>query len=125
MRYMTIKQGDAGAITTPMAPFCPRYHAAVELLGRRWTGAVVRSLLAGRHRFVDMRADVPGISDRLLSERLRELENEGIVERRVVPGRPPRNEYYLTAKGENLGDVVRAISSWAEEWTPLAPTESP
>jgi DNA-binding HxlR family transcriptional regulator len=106
----------ASDLRTPLAPFCPSYHAAVELVGRRWTGAVIRSLLAGRHRFTEMRADVPGISDRLLSERLRELEAEGIVERRIVPGRPVRNEYYLTSKGESLGDVVRAISSWAEEW---------
>lgn len=122
---MATKQSDARQVRTPLAPFCPRYHAAVELLGRRWTGAVVRSLLAGRHRFGEMRADVPGISDRLLSERLRELEAEGIVERRVVAGRPVRNEYYLTAKGESLGDVVWAISSWAEEWTQPGPTRSP
>ncbi|MDQ3955418.1 MAG: helix-turn-helix transcriptional regulator [Actinomycetota bacterium] len=122
---MAIRQSDAPQFRTPLAPFCPRYHAAVELLGRRWTGAVVRSLLAGRHRFGEMRADVSGISDRLLSERLRELETEGIIERRIVAGRPVRNEYYLTTKGESLGDVVRAISSWAEEWTPPGPTESP
>ena len=122
---MATLQSDASQAPTPLAPFCSRYHAAVELLGRRWTGAVVRSLLAGRHRFSAMRADVPGISDRLLSERLRELETEGIIERRIVAGRPVRNEYYLTTKGESLGDAVRAISSWAEEWTPLVPTESP
>ena len=108
----------------PLAPFCPSYHAAVELVGRRWTGAVVRSLLAGRHRFSQIRADVPGISDRLLSERLRELEAEGIVERRIVHARPIRSAYYLTTKGESLGDVVRAISSWAEEWADRAPIGS-
>ncbi len=106
--------------TPPLAAFCPRYHAAVELLGRRWTGAVVRALLAGHSRFGELRAAVPGLSDRLLSERLRELEAEGIVERRVTPERPVRIDYQLTAKGESLGVVVRAISRWAEDWTELA-----
>src|SRR5437879_2717644 len=61
--------------------FCPRYHQAVELIGRRWTGAVLRVLLSGTHRFGEVRAAIPGLSDRLLSERLRELEVEGIIQR--------------------------------------------
>ena len=66
--------------------FCPRYHHAVELIGRRWTGAILRAMLTGRCRFSEIAAAIPGLSDRLLSERLKELESEGIVVRRVYPG---------------------------------------
>jgi DNA-binding HxlR family transcriptional regulator len=98
---------------------CPRYHRAVELIGRRWTGAIVRLLLPGRRRFNELRAAIPDISDRMLSERLRELESEGIVERFVVPESPVRVEYELTAKGRELEPALLAIGSWAERWVKL------
>ncbi|MCE7927757.1 MAG: winged helix-turn-helix transcriptional regulator [Dehalococcoidia bacterium] len=100
--------------------FCPRYHKAVELVGRRWTGAIIRSLLAGRVRFTDIALSVPGLSDRLLSERLKELEAEDVVERLVFPETPVRIEYHLTQKGRALEKVVDAIADWAEEWIPGA-----
>jgi DNA-binding HxlR family transcriptional regulator len=103
----------AGRIFTP---FCPAYHRAVELIGRRWSGAVLRALLSGATRFSELVALVPGLSDRLLSERLKELEAEGIVTRVVIPETPVRVEYGLTEKGQALGDVVEAISTWAEVW---------
>ena len=96
--------------------FCPLYHRAIEIIGRRWTGAIVRALLAGDTRFCQIRTTIPGLSDRLLSERLKELEGEGIVERQVQPDTPVRIEYHLTAKGEALATVVQTASSWAEEW---------
>ena len=96
--------------------FCPLYHRAIEIIGRRWTGAIVRALLAGNTRFCQIRATIPGLSDRLLSERLKELEGEGIVERQVQPDTPVRIEYHLTPKGEALATVVQTASSWAEEW---------
>jgi DNA-binding HxlR family transcriptional regulator len=96
--------------------FCPLYHRAIEIVGRRWTGAILRALLAGHIRFSQIRATIPGLSDRLLSERLKELEAEEIVERRVLAYTPVRIEYHLTPKGEALGSVVQAVSSWAEEW---------
>ena len=99
-----------------LSGFCPRYHRAIEIVGRRWTGAIIRALLAGAIRFSQIRATVPGLSDRLLSERLKELEAEGIVERRVLAYTPVRIEYRLTPKGEALGSVVQAVSAWAEEW---------
>lgn len=102
-----------------MSGFCPLYHRAIEIVGRRWTGAIIRALLAGNIRFSQIRATVPGLSDRLLSERLKELEAEGIVERQVLAYTPVRIEYHLTRKGEALGSVVQAASAWAEEW--LAP----
>ena len=97
--------------------FCPNYHHAVELLGARWSGAIIRGLLMGLTRFSELRGAIPGLSDRMLSERLKDLEAEGVVERRVIPETPVRIEYHLTPKGLALADAVEAISRWATEWT--------
>jgi DNA-binding HxlR family transcriptional regulator len=88
----------------------------VEIVGRRWSGAVVRALLSGLTRFSDIAAAIPGISDRLLSERLKELEAEGIVRRCVDAEAPVRIAYRLTDKGRALVDVVEALSRWADTW---------
>ena len=98
--------------------FCPRYQHAVELIGGRWTGAVIRAMLGGVCRFSDLTAIVPGLSDRMLSERLKELEAEGIVERKVYPDTPVRIEYHVTEKGRALASVVDSIAQWAETWLP-------
>ena len=99
-----------------LTAFCPNYHRAIELIGRRWTGAILRALLSGEARFSEIAATVPGLSDRLLSERLKELEAEGIVTRRVVPSTPVRVDYALTEKGQALGEVIMAVSTWADTW---------
>ena len=98
------------------AAFCPYYHRAVELIGRRWTGVIVRALLGGVERFSDLTGAIPGLSDRMLSERLKELEAEGIVVRTVIPETPVRISYHLTEKGRALGSVIQAVSAWAEQW---------
>jgi DNA-binding HxlR family transcriptional regulator len=103
-----------------MTAFCPLYTHAVEVIGRRWTGAILRSMLAGATRFSAILADVPELSDRLLSQRLKELESEGIVARRVTPTTPVRVEYVLTEKGRALGSVIHAVADWAERWSPAA-----
>ena len=103
--------------------FCPRYHHAMELIGRRWTGVILRVLINGPHRFNELLAAVPGLSDRLLSERLRELEAEGLVLREVLPGPPVRVEYQRTGRGHDLEQVIRDIAAWAEKWLP-APGEA-
>jgi DNA-binding HxlR family transcriptional regulator len=95
---------------------CPFYTQAVELLGRRWTGAIVRALADGSIRFGDLTAAIPGLSDRMLSERLKELEVEGVVTRTVLPEHPVRIEYRLTEKGNDLGEVMDAIGHWAHRW---------
>jgi DNA-binding HxlR family transcriptional regulator len=95
---------------------CPRYHRAVELIGKRWTGAIVRTLLSGPRRFNELLAVIPGISDRLLTERLRELEAESIVRRQVFPESPVRVTYELTASGRELGPALDEIARWAERW---------
>lgn len=99
--------------------FCPRFHRAVELIGRRWTGAILRAMLHDAVRFSELRHAVPGLSDRLLSERLKELEAEGIVVRVVRPETPVRVEYHLTEKGRALQSVIEAVSAWAERWIEL------
>ena len=96
--------------------FCPRYHHAVELVGRRWAGAIVRALLASPRRFNELRGCIPDISDRMLAERLRELEAEGVLTRTVLPDTPVRVEYALTEKGRALESAVLAIGAWAERW---------
>jgi DNA-binding HxlR family transcriptional regulator len=95
---------------------CSLYHRAVELVGKRWTGAILLVLLDGPLRFSEIRQLVPDLSDRLLSERLKELEAEHIVERRVSEDGPVRVEYSLTAKGQGLEPTVRALKSWARDW---------
>jgi DNA-binding HxlR family transcriptional regulator len=95
---------------------CPQFHAAVELIGRRWTGAVIRMLLERRMRYSDLKGAIPDISDRMLSERLKELEAEGIVARIVTPDTPVRVEYELTAKGRALEEPLRAVGDWASTW---------
>lgn len=106
---------------------CPHYHQAVELIGRRWTGAIVAVLIAeGPHRFSELRDGVPGLSDRVLSQRMRELETAGIVTRTVDAGPPVRVRYDLTPKGEDLRDVVRALERWGRKWAePAPPAPSP
>jgi DNA-binding HxlR family transcriptional regulator len=99
-----------------ITPYCAQYHRAIDILGPRWTGLIVRALLAGITRFGELKAAVPGLSDRLLSERLKELESEGIVVRSVTPCTPVRIDYSLTEKGRSLGAVVAAISDWAVDW---------
>jgi DNA-binding HxlR family transcriptional regulator len=95
---------------------CSLYHRAVELVGKRWTGAILWVLMDGPLRFSEVRHFVPEISDRLLSERMKELEAEGIVERHVSDRGPVKVEYSLTQKGRDLEPVVRALKSWANAW---------
>jgi DNA-binding HxlR family transcriptional regulator len=95
---------------------CSRFHRASELIGRRWTGAIIFLMLRRPCRFATLREGIPQITDRMLSERLQELEREGIVERVVMPQAPVRVEYTLTKKGRGLGRAIRAITDWAHTW---------
>ena len=101
--------------------FCPAFHKSVELIGKRWTGAILRAMRSGRVRFSDIRDAVPGLHDRLLSERLKELEHEGVIERIVIPETPVRIEYHLSAMGRDLDAVMDAITVWAEKWIAVTP----
>jgi DNA-binding HxlR family transcriptional regulator len=101
--------------------FCPYFQQAVELIGRRYSGAITRSLMGGPLRFSELERAIPGISARALTVRLRELERAGIVDRDVEPASPVRVTYALTDKGRALDDVVAELERWAHDW--LAPAE--
>ena len=98
---------------------CARFHRASELIGRRWTGAIIFVLLGSSCRFAELRDAIPDITDRMLSERLQELEQEGVVDRTVVPDTPVRVEYGLTRKGRALATAIEAITDWAQKWIEL------
>jgi DNA-binding HxlR family transcriptional regulator len=95
---------------------CPFYHEAVELVGKRWTGAILRVLMDRPLRFSEIAQAVPELSDRLLSERMKELEGRGIVERTVHPGPPLRVQYSLSTMGHELEPALAELQRWAERW---------
>ena len=95
---------------------CPLYHEAVELVGRRWTGAILRVLMDGPLRFSEVAASIPELSDRLLSERVKELEARGIVKRTVIAGPPLQVHYELSAMGHELEPALAELEAWAQRW---------
>jgi DNA-binding HxlR family transcriptional regulator len=95
---------------------CPHFHAAIELIGKRWTGAILCALTERPMRFGELGKVVPGLSDRLLSQRLRELEEEGLVEREVEAGSPVRVTYSLTEVGNQLDPAIKELQIWAKRW---------
>lgn len=107
-----------GVTLTDMRELCPRFEAAADLLGRRWAGLVLQALQAGPAKFSALSAQLPRVGARMLSVRLRDLEAEGVVERRVLADRGV--EYRLTRKGRALARVMTALARWAEEWVEVA-----
>ncbi len=95
---------------------CPKFEGAFKILGKRWNALIIRTLLGGEHRFSELHAVIPALSDRMLSERLRELEIEGIVLRKVFVEIPVRIEYSLSIKGKSLKPALEEIQRWAETW---------
>lgn len=114
----------ATKLSTHISHICPRYEHAVQLLGKRWTGLLLNALMDGPRRFCELTSLVEGLSDRVLSDRLRELEMEGVVQRVVYPQIPVRVEYQLTEKGHALKPVTDAIHAWAEQWVGQSPTST-
>ena len=104
-------------------PVCVRFHKAIELLGARWSGAVLRAMFTGSRRFADIKAAIPGISDVMLTRRLRELEEAGLVRRHVIPASPVHVEYDLTEMGRDAGPALDAVIAWSHKWIP-APSGS-
>ncbi|QGQ94615.1 transcriptional regulator [Paenibacillus psychroresistens] len=95
---------------------CPKFEAAFEILGKRWTGLIIKVLLDGPKRFKDISESINGMSDRMLSERFKELEMTGILVRHVYPETPVRIEYELTEKGRALHFTMNEVQKWAEAW---------
>jgi DNA-binding HxlR family transcriptional regulator len=95
---------------------CPLYHEAVEMVGRRWTGAILRTLMDGPLRFSEVAASIPELSDRLLSERMKQLEARGLVTRHVVSGPPLQVRYALSEMGHELEPALAELQRWARRW---------
>ncbi|HEY9897814.1 MAG TPA: helix-turn-helix domain-containing protein [Pantanalinema sp.] len=95
---------------------CQVFHRTIEVIGRRWTGAIISALMKRPRRFCEFREAVPDLSDRLLTERLKELEEWGIIVREVSATRPIQVLYRLTPKGEALDPVFCAIGAWARQF---------
>ncbi|USL40835.1 winged helix-turn-helix transcriptional regulator [Priestia megaterium] len=94
----------------------PKVEKSFELIGKKWTGLIIYVLMSGPKRFSELNESIPTLSRRLLTERIKELEDHGIVVRNVIPDRPIRSEYSLTQKGTELGKILGPISQWAESW---------
>ncbi len=105
--YTTIVQSDERCVV----------ERTVDIIGGKWTTLILRELLKKTRRFGELRAALTGISPKTLTDRLRELEDCGVLERTVYPEVPPRVEYTLTEKGEALRDIVDAMAAWGARWT--------
>ncbi|HYP55028.1 MAG TPA: helix-turn-helix domain-containing protein [Solirubrobacterales bacterium] len=114
MEVSTSQDQPAALADEEHGSLCPHFHAAIELIGKRWTGAIVFTLTDGPLRFGELAKAVPGLSDRLLSQRLRELEDEGLVERVVEAGSPVRVTYSLTEAGADLEPAIAELKAWAK-----------
>lgn len=114
MEQASATQAQAEPADAPAV--CPHFHRAIELIGKRWSGAIVCALTERPMRYGELGKAVPGLSDRLLSQRLRELEEEGLVEREVEAGTPVRVIYALTASGRELDPAIRELKAWARRW---------
>lgn len=110
-----VEKGPSPGACSP-GGVCPHFHAAIELIGKRWTGAIICALTERPMRFREVAKAVPGLSDRLLSQRLRELEDEGLVRRDVEAGTPVRVTYSLTEMGRELDPSIRELRIWARRW---------
>lgn len=119
---MTIEKNLQNQDVAELLSLCPSYMQATELLSRRWMGLVLLILLKGPKRFNEILANIPGLSDPLLTQRLRDLEAEGLVERRVLATSPVRVEYELTEMGRDFEKVAREISIWAHKWMDNRPS---
>ena len=99
---------------------CTRYHSAIEMIGTRWTGAILRVMFTGSHRYAQIKAAVPGLSDTMLAARLRTMEAEGLLRREVIPTTPVQVEYHLTEMGLDLAPVIKELIGWSHRWIPLS-----
>jgi DNA-binding HxlR family transcriptional regulator len=121
---MNWQERDTFAQTTPSADTekqhvaCLQFQHTIEFIGRRWIGTILFVLMDGPARFNELLAAVPHLSDRLLTERLRELEAAKLVTREVLPGPPVKVVYELSAAGRDLYDILQSIAQWGYKWLP-------
>lgn len=95
---------------------CNKYKSAFNILGKKWTGLILRVLQEGPMKFTDISNLIPELSDKMLGERFRELEAQGLITRKVYSTIPVRIEYELTDKGKGLKPAFDEIQKWAETW---------
>jgi DNA-binding HxlR family transcriptional regulator len=93
--------------------YCPT-HLALDRIADKWTVLIVGQLAIGVHRFSELRRDIDGISPKVLTQKLRELERDGVITRKIYASIPPKVEYSLTPLGQTLIDLLDAIRFWAE-----------
>lgn len=96
-------------------PICPKFEKATELLNKRWNGLIIHQLLESPKRFGELESEIH-LSAKVLSQRLKELEENGIIERKVYPETPVRIEYVLTDKGQSMEPIMKAIEDWSNKW---------
>lgn len=107
------RQGEAaGAVSL----HCPYFQEAVELVGRRWNGAILLAASRGATRYKEFIEAIPGLSERLLAQRLRELEDVGVLSREVAPTIPVQITYVLTTRGEELAGAMSPLLDWGQRW---------
>jgi len=106
------------AVRPHSTKMCARFQSAVDLMAKRWTPLVVQLLLKRPHRYSELLTELEVVTEGMLSQRLKELEGAGVVERRVIDDQPVRVEYHLTDKGRALSRVISGLERWAEEWIP-------
>jgi len=115
-------QAPEGRAATPaLTEVCPHFHAGIELIGKRWSGAIIWALVDGPLRFAELKRSIPGLSDRLLSQRLRELEEAGLMVRHVEDGPQVKVIYSLTDMGMGLKPAILALREWACRWQESLP----
>ncbi len=112
---------EARTTRPALTEVCPHFHGAIELIGKRWSGAIIWALADGPLRFAELKRSIPGLSDRLLSQRLRELEEAGLMTREVEEGPQVKVIYSLTEMGEGLRPAVLALREWACQWQDSLP----
>ncbi|MEH7224047.1 helix-turn-helix domain-containing protein [Bacillus sp. JJ1566] len=95
---------------------CSKVEESYHLIGKKWMGLIVHTLMEGPKRFSEVHANIPDLSKRMLNERIKELEDCGLVLRNVITDRPVRTEYSLTKKGHELGKALKTVETWADKW---------
>jgi len=121
---INLEPADGRATQPALTEVCPHFHAAIELIGKRWSGAIIWALSDGPLRYGELKRAIPGLSDRLLSQRLRELEAAGLMARKVEDGLPVKVTYELTEKGSSLKPAIQALRQWACHWQDPGPLQS-
>ncbi|MEH7381095.1 helix-turn-helix domain-containing protein [Bacillus sp. JJ1533] len=95
---------------------CSKIEELYHMIGKKWMGLIIHTLMEEPKRFSEVHASIPDLSKRMLNERIKELEDCGIVLRNVITDRPVRTEYSLTKKGHEMGKALKTVEDWANKW---------